>query len=182
MRSCSISSESGVSDKPSDNALRPRQTEPDPARQDCCPDVPLHDPAGRDQTKPAGMVRRRSTVRFRNGVPAQRGFSNIGFQDQVTNQVIRLQLTAGAARRIQTPVSLWLRQSDSMRRRQTKPPGIVRRRSGFGRCPSPLPGGERSRKPGRGIAPALGAIPASAGPCGGHGRRLIGKANAVVFR
>jgi hypothetical protein len=30
-----------------------------------------------------------------------------GFQDQVANQVMRLQLTAGAARRIQTPVPLW---------------------------------------------------------------------------
>ena len=29
------------------------------------------------------------------------------FEDQVTNQVIRLQLTAGAARRIQAPVPLW---------------------------------------------------------------------------
>ena len=46
-------------------------------------------------------------VRFRNGAPAQSCFSNIGFQDQVTNQVMRLQLTAGAARRIQTPVPLW---------------------------------------------------------------------------
>ena len=55
------------------------------------------------------MVRRRSTVRFRNGAPAQRGFSNAGFQDQVTNQVMRLPLkTADAARRIQTPVPLWL--------------------------------------------------------------------------
>src|SRR5260370_27265447 len=54
------------------------------------------------------MVRRRSTVRFRNGAPAQRGFSNTGFQDQVPNQVMRLQLTAGAARRIRTPVPLWL--------------------------------------------------------------------------
>ena len=53
------------------------------------------------------MVRRRSTVRFRNGAPAQRDFSNIGFHDQVTNQVMRLQLAAGAARRIQAPVSLW---------------------------------------------------------------------------
>ncbi len=52
------------------------------------------------------MVRRRSTIRFRNEAPAQRDFSNIGFQDQVTNQVMRLQLTAGAARRIQTPVPL----------------------------------------------------------------------------
>ena len=54
------------------------------------------------------MVRRRSTVRFRNGAPAQRGFSNIEFHDQVTNQVMRLQLTACAAQRIQTPVPLWL--------------------------------------------------------------------------
>ena len=54
------------------------------------------------------MVRRRSTVRFRNGAPAQRDISNTGFQDQVTNQVMRLQLTAGAAQRIQTPVPLWL--------------------------------------------------------------------------
>jgi len=53
------------------------------------------------------MVRRRSTVQFRNGAPAQRGFSNIGFQDQVTNPVMRLQLTAGAARRTRTPVPLW---------------------------------------------------------------------------
>jgi hypothetical protein len=53
------------------------------------------------------MVRRRSTVRFRNGAPGYRGFSNIGFQDQVTNQAIQLQLTAAAARRIQTPVLLW---------------------------------------------------------------------------
>ena len=30
----------GASDKPSDNAPRPRQTQPDPARQDHCPDVP----------------------------------------------------------------------------------------------------------------------------------------------
>ena len=46
-------------------------------------------------------------VRFHNGAPAQIDFSNIGFQDQVTNQVMRLQLTAGAARRIQTAVPLW---------------------------------------------------------------------------
>ena len=46
-------------------------------------------------------------VRFHNGAPAQIDFSNIGFQDQVTNQVMRLQLTAGAARRIRTPVPLW---------------------------------------------------------------------------
>jgi hypothetical protein len=61
----------------------------------------------RHGTKPPCMVRRRSTVRFRNGAPGQRGFSNIGFQDQVTNKVMRLQLTAGAARRIQTPAPLW---------------------------------------------------------------------------
>ena len=54
------------------------------------------------------MVRRRSTVRFRNGTPAQRGFSNIGFHDQVTSQVMQVQLTAGAARRTHTPVPLYL--------------------------------------------------------------------------
>jgi len=54
------------------------------------------------------MVRRRSTVRFRNETPVQRGFSNIGSQDQVTNQVMRLQLTGGAARRTQTPMPLWI--------------------------------------------------------------------------
>src|SRR5271165_6971741 len=59
------------------------------------------------QAKLACMVRRRSTVRFRNGAPAQRGFSNTGFQDQVTNQVMRHQLSAGTARRIQTPAPLW---------------------------------------------------------------------------
>src|SRR5271157_85338 len=58
--------------------------------------------------KPALMVRRRATVLFRNGSPGKRDCLNIGFQDQVTNQVMRLQLTAGAARRIQTPVPLWL--------------------------------------------------------------------------
>ncbi len=46
-------------------------------------------------------------VRFRNETPGQRGFSNVGFQDQVINQVMRLQLTAGAARRIQTLVPHW---------------------------------------------------------------------------
>ena len=50
------------------------------------------------------MVRRRSTVRFRNGAPGHRDFSNFWFQDQVTNQVMRLWLTAGTARRTQTPV------------------------------------------------------------------------------
>ena len=48
-----------------------------------------------------------------------------------------------------------------MRRRQTKPPRIVRRRSGFGRCPSPLQrewlrflgcAGSRLTKPGRPMA------------------------------
>src|SRR6266487_1008959 len=61
----------------------------------------------RRQTKPACMVRRRSTVRFRNRAPAQRDFSNTGFEDQVTNPVMRLQLTAAAARRIQTPAPFW---------------------------------------------------------------------------
>ena len=40
-----------------------------------------------------------------------------------------------------------MRQSDSMRRRQTRPPGIARRRSGFGRCLSPLPGIEHRVNP-----------------------------------
>jgi hypothetical protein len=57
----------------------------------------------------------------------------------VTNQVMRLQLTAGAAWLSRHRCPSGLRQSDSMRRRQTKPLGIVGRRSGFGRCPSPLP-------------------------------------------
>src|SRR5271169_2029576 len=60
------------------------------------------------QAKLACMVRRRSTVRFRNGAPGHRGFSNSGCQDQVTNQVMRLQLTAGTARRTQSPAPLWL--------------------------------------------------------------------------
>ena len=51
------------------------------------------------------MVRRRSTVRFRNGAQGQSSFSNAGFQDQVTNQVMRLQLTAGAAPPIRDTVA-----------------------------------------------------------------------------
>jgi len=57
--------QSGASDKPSDNAPRLRQTQPDPARQDHCPDLRQADPVRHRRTKPACMVRRRSTVRFR---------------------------------------------------------------------------------------------------------------------
>src|SRR5689334_2814677 len=86
------------------------------------------------------MVRRRSTVRFRNRAPAQRCFSNIRFQDQVTNQVMRLQLTAAAARRIRTPVPLWLAAIRLNATASDETASIVGRRPGFGRCPSPLRG------------------------------------------
>ncbi len=66
-----------ASDKPSDNDPRQQQTEHDVPRHRDPSDLQQPDPARRHQTKPGCMVRRRSTVRFRNGVPAQGNNSNI---------------------------------------------------------------------------------------------------------
>ena len=59
----------GASDKPSDNAARRRQTQRDVPRQRYQSDLQQADPVRRRRTQPPCMVRRRSTVRFRNGAP-----------------------------------------------------------------------------------------------------------------
>jgi hypothetical protein len=90
------------------------------------------------------MVRRRSTVRFRNGAPDQRGFSSFDFdsrfQGQVTSQVIwRL-----------SGVSCWQAQRDVARTSASLWPAVIRLKAtapgweqpalpGFGHWPYPLP-------------------------------------------
>ena len=64
-------------------------------------------------------------VRVRNGAPAQRVFSNVESQDQVTNQVMRLSADGSDGRHSAgcpdtVALSLDLRQPDSVRRRQTR--------------------------------------------------------------
>jgi len=66
----------GASDKPSDYGARQYRTEHDVLRHPYPSDLRRSDPMRRHQTKPASMVRRRSTVRFRNGAPVQRTNSN----------------------------------------------------------------------------------------------------------
>ena len=65
-----------ISDKPSDNGHRQRQTERDALRHRNLSDLRQSDPARWLRTQPSGMVRRRSTVRFRNGAPGKDSFSN----------------------------------------------------------------------------------------------------------
>ena len=68
------------------------------------------------------MVRRRSTVRFRNGAPAQRVISNAGsqdqetrFQDQETSDALQPWLTVSTARRTRTQVAFWPAGTDRSR-------------------------------------------------------------------
>jgi hypothetical protein len=75
------------------------------------------------------MVSRRSTVRFRNGLQLIEIFRTPQFQDQVTNSVMRLQLTASTEQVPRHRYPSGLRQSDSY--------------DGVGRCASPLPGERR---------------------------------------
>src|SRR5580700_6270947 len=58
-----------TSDKPSDDSLRQWPTERDVARHQYSADLRQSDLTRRRRTTLACMVRRRSTVRFRNGAP-----------------------------------------------------------------------------------------------------------------
>jgi len=59
----------GASDKPSDYGSRQRPTQRDVPRRRYPSGLRYSDPMRRHKTKSACMVRRRSTVRFRNGAP-----------------------------------------------------------------------------------------------------------------
>ena len=58
----------------------------------------------------------------------------------LNNSTSRLLITSRGCRQVALEAGHPGHALFSMRRHQTKPLGIARRRSGFGRCPSPLPG------------------------------------------
>jgi hypothetical protein len=96
------------------------------------------------------MVRRRSTVRFRNGAPAQRGFSNFSlrtnFKDQVTNLAVRIPLISCWQLNIATYLGACVPLTCGY---PTRCLGAAGCDFELVRCPSPLPG-EWLRFPGCG--------------------------------
>ena len=124
------------------------------------------------------MVRRRSTVRFRNGAPGNGAFSNIRFSRLSDNQVTRLQLTAGPARCPDTRALLVCGKSDSIRRCQTSSHHEQRICPGFGRCPSPCSG--ECVPPARSHRVGLAEVEAT-GPFEDVWRRLRGAAVSLWY-
>ncbi len=84
-----------ASDELSDNASRQRRTQHDVLRRRNRSYLRQSDPARCPHTKPLSMVRRRSTVRFRNGAPGCANYSYFCSRSSATKVTISCHLTLG---------------------------------------------------------------------------------------